>query len=51
MHDGVNKDFVEEVIFDQGLKNMSRNLYQTNKDEGREKGVLNQNVMSKCMEV
>ena len=36
LHDCVTKDFMEEVIPSQGLKNMSRNLYQANKDEGRE---------------
>lgn len=36
LHDCVTKDFMEEVIPNQGLKNMSRNLYQANKDEGRE---------------
>lgn len=28
LHDCVTKDFMEEVIPNQGLKNMSRNLYQ-----------------------
>lgn len=51
MHDSVKKDFVEEVIFDLGLEYELRIRIRQMNIWIEKKSILNQNVISRFMEV